>query len=152
MPGKLRDGITYLLQNCNFTTVGVWESKNDFISHFMMDLVIYTYIDKSYPMLENGVWGKSMLWCVKPLTATHGPLRHNRQRHPLSISRKCWIIHIVGTCPVIIVCFLWQYRCFWIQLIVFNTIVPVGQTTMCLGTLVSIIHKITHFVFNLRFG
>ena len=41
MPGKVWDGITYPFPNFNGATVEVWEWINNFIPHFIMDVITY---------------------------------------------------------------------------------------------------------------
>ena len=53
MPGKMWDEITYPFPNFNSCTTEVWEQINNFISHFMMDVITYQCWDQSYRKVSN---------------------------------------------------------------------------------------------------
>ena len=44
MPSKVWDEITYSFQNFNVGTVEVWEWMNNFIQHFIMDVIMYSQV------------------------------------------------------------------------------------------------------------
>ena len=43
MPYKVWDEITYPFLNFNGSTIEVYEGKNNFIPHFIIDLITYPY-------------------------------------------------------------------------------------------------------------
>ena len=46
MPSNVWDKIIYPFPNFNdFQTIDVWECMNNFISHFMMNVITYPYCD-----------------------------------------------------------------------------------------------------------
>ena len=61
----MSDKITYPFPKFNSCTVDVWEWIHDFIPHFIMDVITYTYCDQSYIMLVKGGPGvKEVAHCV----------------------------------------------------------------------------------------
>ena len=59
---KVWDEITYPFRNFNYCSVEVWEWINDFISHFMIDAIIYRCWDLNWSILVNGVPGNNEIY------------------------------------------------------------------------------------------
>ena len=57
MPSEVLYEITYPFPNFNGTNDEVWEWISNFISHYMMDVIYFTYWDSSYSMLVKGAPG-----------------------------------------------------------------------------------------------
>ena len=89
MPSTVWGEITYPFRNFNGWTVEVWEWRNNFITHFMIDVITYPYrelklIHVCWRGPRTSIW-KTPFWHIPYILTYHiTQSRNTKQRHPHS--------------------------------------------------------------------